>query len=358
MIKRRQRCEDTGQGGQSLVEFALVMPIFMLLLMGLLEYGFLYNNILTVQYASRQGVSVAAEAGALDGADCYVLKAVEAALQSPTNRTSVQAVDVYESDTNGDVIPGRVNHYVRFGSLDCPGANQPYTLEGEEGYPQTLRGDSLSGGLDLIGVHIDYTYYGITPIAVTRRRRPATGTGERGQAMVEFTLVLPVFLLILLGTLEYGAAMDHRTAMAYAVREGARVGASLGKGGSNPTGVDPAIVAAVQRGLTDPILIEDITSIEIFKADPSTGPNTGKPMPGKINKYDRAGNLVGTAGWPATTRVQGLGLNGDSIGVTVRYDFHPVTPLASVIGLIFGGNPPYTTLPMSDTAVIHLEPAP
>ena len=110
----------------------------------------------------------------------------------------------------------------------------------------------------------------------------------------------------------------------------------------------------MQRGLTDPILIEDIASIEIFKADPTTG----QPVTGKINKYDRDGTLVGTAGWPATTRVQGLGTGGDSIGVRVRYDFHPVTPLAVLLGLISGGSPPYTTMPMTDTAVVHLEPAP
>lgn len=185
-------------------------------------------------------------------------------------------------------------------------------------------------------------------------RRRAGRTGEGGQAMVEFALVLPIFLLILMGTLEYGAAIDHRTAMAYAVREGARVGAGLGRGGANPAGVDPAIVAAVQRGLTNPILIENITAIEIFKADPTTG----QPMTGKSDTYDRYGNLVGTAGWPASTRVQGLGTSGESIGVRVRYDFHPMTPLASLLGLVFGGNPPYTTLAMTDTAVIHLEPAP
>ncbi len=55
--------------------------------------------------------------------------------------------------------------------------------------------------------------------------------------------------------------------MAYAVREGARVGATLGNGGSYPDTVDPTILAAVQRGLTDPIRIENITSIEIFKAE-------------------------------------------------------------------------------------------
>jgi hypothetical protein len=95
-------------------------------------------------------------------------------------------------------------------------------------------------------------------------------------------------------------------------------------------------------------------SIEIYKADPTTG----QPMTGKIDKYDRQGILIGTAGWPATARVQGLGTGGDSIGVRIRYEFHPVTPLASLLGLIASGNPPYTTIPMSDSAVIHLEPAP
>ncbi len=175
---------------------------------------------------------------------------------------------------------------------------------------------------------------------------------ERGQSLVELTLVLPLFLLILMGTLEWGAAIDHRTAMAYASREGARVGASLGKGGADPSAVDPAIVAAVQRGLTNPILMQNITSIAIFKADPTTG----QPVTGKINTYDRLGNLIGSAGWPAADRVPGLGTSGDSIGVRVKYDFHPVTPLASLMSLIFGGSPPYNVLPMTDTTVMHLEP--
>lgn len=174
---------------------------------------------------------------------------------------------------------------------------------------------------------------------------------SRGQALVEFTLILPAFLMILMGMLEFGSAYDHRTAMAYAVREGARVGATLGKGGSSPDAVDPTILAAVQRGLTDPILIENISSIEIFKAG-----SDGKPMGSAIDKYDRFGNLIGTAGWPATSRVPGL--TGDSIGVRVRYDFHPTTPLGNMLGLFFGSAPPYTTIPMVDTTVMHLEPTP
>ena len=175
--------------------------------------------------------------------------------------------------------------------------------------------------------------------------------GRQGQSMVEFALILPVFLLVLMGMLEFGIAFDHRNAMAYAVREGARVGASLGNGGAQPAGVDPAILVAVQRGLTDPILIENITSIEIYQAD-----TAGQPVAGKIDSYDRAGNPVASPGWPATSRVPGL--NGDSIGVRVVYDFHPATPLGTMVGFFVNGNPPYTTIRMTDATVMKIEPTP
>jgi hypothetical protein len=184
-----------------------------------------------------------------------------------------------------------------------------------------------------------------------RRRWGGRHDGECGQAIVELTLIVPVFLILLAGLLEYGAAMDHHTAMAFAVREGARVGSSLGNGGSYPDTVDPLILVAVQRGLTDPILIENIVSIDIYKADAS-----GNITPGMVNTYDRNGNLIGAAGWPATARV--MGLNGDSIGVRVQYDFHPGTPLAMVLGIFSGTPPPYTTIPMTDHMVMRLEPAP
>ncbi len=157
------------EDGQSLVEFALVMPIFFLLVMGLIEYGFLYNNVLTVQFASRQGVSAAAQVGAEDGADCTILKAVESALTAPIDKSRIDEVEVFESDANGDAITGRVNRYQRVGTLDCPGSvNQPYTLIGDEGYPQIDRRDSLADGLDVVGVRIAYTYQGITPIGSGR----------------------------------------------------------------------------------------------------------------------------------------------------------------------------------------------
>lgn len=141
------------------------MPIVVLLLMALIEFGFLYNAVLTVQYAARQGVSAAAQAGAFDGADCAVLRAVEKALTPPVDHSRVSFVEVFLSDADGDPVPGTVNHYLRTGTLDCSGVGTvPYSLSGTEGYPQIDRKDTLTDGLDVVGVRIGYTYDGMTPI--------------------------------------------------------------------------------------------------------------------------------------------------------------------------------------------------
>jgi len=174
------RCGRSADAGQGLVEFALVLPIFVTLLMGVIEFGFLYNNLLTVQFAARQGVSAAAQAGGVDGADCSILNAVERALTPPIDHHRVAFVEVFQSDAAGDVVPGVVNRYVREGTLDCPGTGtQPYTLVGEEGYPQIDRHDALIEGLDVIGVRIGYQYVGITPVAFGRSWDLADGATLR-----------------------------------------------------------------------------------------------------------------------------------------------------------------------------------
>jgi Flp pilus assembly protein TadG len=155
--------------GQGLVEFALTFPIFMLVLMGLIEFGFLYNNILTVQFASRQGSSVAAQVGADDGGDCTILKAVEAALTAPIDRSRIVAVEIFQSDTSGDPLPGRITRYARNGSMECSATTtQPYTMSGFEGYPEEERREALADTLDIVGVRIEYSYAGITPIGSGR----------------------------------------------------------------------------------------------------------------------------------------------------------------------------------------------
>lgn len=41
--------------GQSLVEFAVILPILLLILMGIAEFGMMINSYLTIENASREG---------------------------------------------------------------------------------------------------------------------------------------------------------------------------------------------------------------------------------------------------------------------------------------------------------------
>lgn len=51
------------------------------------------------------------------------------------------------------------------------------------------------------------------------RRRP----NERGAAAVEFALILPVFVLLIMGMLEFSRAYNAQISISNAAREGARV---------------------------------------------------------------------------------------------------------------------------------------
>lgn len=56
-----------------------------------------------------------------------------------------------------------------------------------------------------------------------RLRRPSRRT-HRGQAIVEFALVLPLFVLIIFGLVDLGRAVYVNNSLAEAAREGARYG--------------------------------------------------------------------------------------------------------------------------------------
>ena len=106
------------------------------------------------------------------------------------------------------------------------------------------------------------------------RHRRARG----GQSLVEYAITVPVFLLILLGMMEFGFAFAHHLTMEYSTREGARTGAALANGSppfacTSPdpdNEVDNQIIAAVQRVLTgagSQIDIDNVGVIRIFKAE-------------------------------------------------------------------------------------------
>jgi len=171
IIRAKHRPTDRGQ---TLVEFALVFPIFFVLLMGMIEFGLVFNAMLSINFASRDGSLIAAEAGNAVGSDCVILNKVEQGIGAPASTTRVTEVDIYQAGKTGNALTGKVNTYLRSGSKTCtlPDGTTltvPYTLSGAAGYPETSRcnvqgGCSGSGGVDTIGVKITYAYTPFTPL--------------------------------------------------------------------------------------------------------------------------------------------------------------------------------------------------
>jgi len=64
--------------GQAIVEFALILPIFILILFGIVEFGMVFNQYLVVTSASREGARIAA----LGGTDAETVAIVNTAAAS------------------------------------------------------------------------------------------------------------------------------------------------------------------------------------------------------------------------------------------------------------------------------------
>jgi hypothetical protein len=198
---------------------------------------------------------------------------------------------------------------------------------------------------------------------VSRRR-------ERGQSVVELSIILPLFLLLLLGILEFGMAFDHLLSISYATREGARTGAALVNGGGalgcgdgqspNAATVDAQIVAAVERVLTSPgsqVDLDQIAQIRIYQS------NTSGNETSSVNVWTYAAGLgpevdgspldfvASSTPWTPCSRTNTL--PAPSIGVAVRYHYAFTTPLGGI--LTFFGNG-IDGLDVGDRAVMAMNP--
>ncbi|MDP9442631.1 MAG: pilus assembly protein [Actinomycetota bacterium] len=86
-----------------------------------------------------------------------------------------------------------------------------------------------------------------------RRGRGAPHDREQGAALVEFALLFPVFMTLILGMFTGGLAYNQDISLAHAAREGARYGATLpkGSGGTAPDAWREAIKARVLEAATN-----------------------------------------------------------------------------------------------------------
>lgn len=197
-----------------------------------------------------------------------------------------------------------------------------------------------------------------------RSRRDGSG----GQGLIEFSVLVPAFMLLLFGMLEFGFVFSHNLTLEYATREGARTAAALANGNGVAaicSTVDPQIIAAVERVLQSsgsPVVMSRITSIKIYKAT-STGIPTSSAQTSTWIYQAGGGPTVDGArldfaesvssSWTPCTRNNGA--NPDSIGISLNYTYNLTTPLAAVTGF-FGGGAGASTLAMADRTVMSLNP--
>jgi len=188
---------------------------------------------------------------------------------------------------------------------------------------------------------------------------------DRGQAVTELALLLPLLLVLVLGVVEMATALNTAMTIAAATREGARVAGALVNGGGtlgcasgqspNASTVDPLVVAAVESVLTgsgSQISLADVSTIRIYKATAS-----GAETAGSVNQWaylSNGGPVIGGQPldfveqsnlWPACGRNNIS--PADSAGITVRYTYRGRTPLRFLI-------PGLALLNMSDSTVMPL----
>ncbi len=190
MIGRRRRrlrltvrARHTGdEQGQGLVELSIVLPIILLLLVSMLEFGMAFNDLLTVGYASREGSRAGAALANFESAACVeadaaivdktVVAAVQRIVKSPGSDVElddIHEIRIFKATSTGAQFGAAVNvwSYTPGSGPDVdpgPGAARLDFSETSHAWNVCSRVNTGSNP-DSIGVQIVYRYRLTTPLA-------------------------------------------------------------------------------------------------------------------------------------------------------------------------------------------------
>jgi Flp pilus assembly protein TadG len=136
--------------GQTLTEFALVTPVLLLILFGILESALLLFSVGSARFAAGECARQEAESGNAASADAVSLGVVRNTALGTTKVAQIQHVDIYKltQQANGTltVTPGTVDSY----NLDGTARNSiPWKSPAR---------DVTNGQSDFLGVTIYYQY--------------------------------------------------------------------------------------------------------------------------------------------------------------------------------------------------------
>ena len=190
-----QRHKGAGQGGQALVEFALVILVFMMVFMGIFEFGLAFNAFVGVNRASQYAALSASVLGRRENADCQILDEIELDVTPPINRANIIQVEIQRTSLSGPATPLQHIRYVRTGVMrPCTRADGRVAYIPYDGgtsplappYPWNERCATLNGCLalgadrttvDNIGVAVRYRHDWVTPLAAIITSLPGGASG-------------------------------------------------------------------------------------------------------------------------------------------------------------------------------------
>jgi Flp pilus assembly protein TadG len=95
------------QKGQALVEFAIILPIILMLVMGILQFGMMLNSYLAIENAAREG----ARAGIIGSSDAEIQSLlISTAPSLDPNNLTVTITPNYATRKSGDTLTVKVTY--------------------------------------------------------------------------------------------------------------------------------------------------------------------------------------------------------------------------------------------------------
>jgi TadE-like protein len=162
--------------GQGLIEFAMILPLFAVLLLGVLELGTAFSHHLSLEYATREGArsgSALANGGGALGCsagqspkaatvDPLIIEAVQRVLTSPGSPiklSSVTQIRIYKANaTGGESGPVNIWTYAPGAGPTPVDSADPLDFKQSGATGWTACSRSNANPAEMVGVSITYTY--------------------------------------------------------------------------------------------------------------------------------------------------------------------------------------------------------
>ena len=155
-----------------------------------------------------------------------------------------------------------------------------------------------------------------TKITGESRMTPKLHRKERAQSLVELAFAMPIFLVLVMGIIDFSWGLQSWISVTNAAREGARYGA----------------VHCASGDYTD-------AEVEQKAVDKASGLDTSK--------------LTATVDTTDGVSCEATPNSGESLVVDVTYDYELVTPLAGMMSFLGGGIP--TSINLTTSANMRIE---